>query len=615
MGFVTCRRNIFFQPGKNLINSSHCFDCGHLSVIVSNKPLKKKVMKTRLLFFWALLFSAVVCHSQSVVYTGRFRVIGPGSDNADIYINELSITLTAAGEAKVVLHFKGGSHTEKEDYVDLTGTINGTSENGILLAKGSINTELKDGKNLQTGLQPTTIKGSFTADRVEGKVFLYESASGTRTDAYLSFIATASKEIKPELTFPAGISPKVFNKGWVFGASFSISDKDGNEVDLSDKVEWSGTGTFNPLTGKESYPVFSAIGANKIILTVKYEGKTYKGEYNISTVDVSRYAHVGSLAACPADGHGGPSCPHKVVGPVIEGSPLVLINGYPAARVGDNGVHHSCAGSNTFTIATGDNEVLIGGKAAALFGLSQTKHCGGMGKLLPADQQLFVSANKDVTVTNNGVKKEAATNLSVDDEITTGPKGLISFSNGVQSGVTLFPSTTAKVLEDIPSQMKLLIKHGALMADGKSASGKKLIVELKNLIIKPNGTKFYVIADSLQSVISVYDGSVTVTDKTTGNSNNVDSGYSYTYSGSKPEIVRMADSSGEKLQWSLIAAADNTSIQTTFSSGADGIETPENTSVSTGAFLKKNIIYISGGIILLGLVALVISKKKKRARI
>ena len=50
----------------------------------------------------------------------------------------------------------------------------------------------------------------------------------------------------------------------------------------------------------------------------------------------------------------------------------------PVATVGDQGVHASCCGPNTFTITTGDPRVLINGKPAA-WEHSEVEHCGGVG--------------------------------------------------------------------------------------------------------------------------------------------------------------------------------------------------------------------------------------------
>jgi uncharacterized Zn-binding protein involved in type VI secretion len=49
--------------------------------------------------------------------------------------------------------------------------------------------------------------------------------------------------------------------------------------------------------------------------------------------------------------------------------------------VGDNGVHAACCGPNTFVIEEGDPEVLIDGRPAARVGDS-TRHCGGFGHLV-----------------------------------------------------------------------------------------------------------------------------------------------------------------------------------------------------------------------------------------
>jgi len=213
-----------------------------------------------------------------------------------------------------------------------------------------------------------------------------------------------------DLTFPAGASPKVFTEGWVFGARCIANAGTPEQVDLSDEVEWSGSGTFTPPVGRRSRPTFGGPGANTINLTASYEGQPVTRSFTVQAVSPAGYAHVGSRARCPADAHGGPCCPHDVKGPVAEGSPTVLVDGRPAARVGDGGFHdtdplwverkfdelHSkmhdamdggdpvflrCCGSNTFTVAAGDPEVLIDGRPAARIG-DGTKHCGGIGTLV-----------------------------------------------------------------------------------------------------------------------------------------------------------------------------------------------------------------------------------------
>ncbi|HWR33860.1 MAG TPA: PAAR domain-containing protein, partial [Chitinophagaceae bacterium] len=341
-------------------------------------------MRNRIILFIAALLCSASGQSQDF-YTGKFRVIGPNAENAAIYTNVLSIAINRGTEVSISLHFRGGSRTEPDDYINLSGTINGSIQGGRLDASGSVAAELKDGSRLTQDQQGMTFTGTLNANKIEGKVYLGPVNEG----AFFAFTATSS-ELKPALTFPVGPSPMVFNKGWVFGANFSITDEEGNEIDLSDKVEWSGTATFNPAKGKTSHPSFNTIGSNKIILTVKYEDKTYKEEYKIITVDVTKYAFQGCIAFAAADGHGCPACPHPTVGPILMGSPEVLIEGYPAARVGDMGTHAACCDGNYYTITTGDDNVLINGRAAALFQFSQTKHCGSTGFVGNATQRNYI---------------------------------------------------------------------------------------------------------------------------------------------------------------------------------------------------------------------------------
>ena len=183
------------------------------------------------------------------------------------------------------------------------------------------------------------------------------------------------------LTHPAGRSPNVFTSGWVFGAR-AISDPGGpNQTDISDRVRWSGSGTFRPNTGSLSRPAFAAPGTNQIVLEVDADGASATRSFTVSAVTPGGFAHVGSRAFCPSDSHGCPGCPHlDVVGSVQTGSALVTVAGTPAARVGDSGTHANCCGANTFTITSGDSSVLIDGRPAARIG-SETAHCGGPGHL------------------------------------------------------------------------------------------------------------------------------------------------------------------------------------------------------------------------------------------
>lgn len=184
-----------------------------------------------------------------------------------------------------------------------------------------------------------------------------------------------------KLTFPVGRSPKVFTKGWLFGAECIVKGPDGEDVDLSEEVRWSGTGKFNPAVGSRSRPVFKTAGANTITLAVQINGKEVTRSFKIDAVFPITYAAVLGKAFCPADAHGGPAGAMPVIGPIQTGSPLVLLDGRPAARVGDVGVHASCDGPNTFRITEGDPQVLIDGRPAARIG-SRTEHCGGWGTII-----------------------------------------------------------------------------------------------------------------------------------------------------------------------------------------------------------------------------------------
>ncbi len=91
-------------------------------------------------------------------------------------------------------------------------------------------------------------------------------------------------------------------------------------------------------------------------------------------------ARLNDIAKCEADVHGCPGGPHSVQGPICIGSTDVFINGLPAARESDTGIHAVCCGPNTFEIKIGSATVMINGKKAARKG-DMTKHCGGVGKI------------------------------------------------------------------------------------------------------------------------------------------------------------------------------------------------------------------------------------------
>ena len=91
----------------------------------------------------------------------------------------------------------------------------------------------------------------------------------------------------------------------------------------------------------------------------------------------SRLMDIGEV---PADAHGCPACPHNCKGPITQGSPNVMVNGLPASRVGDAGLHAACCGPNTYVAKAGSGTVFINGKKAHRKNDAQT-HCGGNGQM------------------------------------------------------------------------------------------------------------------------------------------------------------------------------------------------------------------------------------------
>ena len=93
-------------------------------------------------------------------------------------------------------------------------------------------------------------------------------------------------------------------------------------------------------------------------------------------------------AKAPVDAHGNQCCPHSPSGPIIQGSPNVFINGLPAARKGDPGIHIFCCGPNKFNISGGSGTVFVNGKPLARKGDS-TSHCGGSGSIQGGSGDVF----------------------------------------------------------------------------------------------------------------------------------------------------------------------------------------------------------------------------------
>ncbi|MGE5422719.1 MAG: stalk domain-containing protein [Ignavibacteriales bacterium] len=192
-----------------------------------------------------------------------------------------------------------------------------------------------------------------------------------------------NSNVSIEIASPAGYSPKVFTKGWVFSAKCVINPGTDKAQDVSNQIQWSGSGTFEPKVGHLTHPTFKSAGDNYITATYMADGKTYEKTVKVKAVLPDNYAHVGTKGFCGAVAFGCPICPHVVIGPVLTGSPDVTIGGLPAARQGDTGEQSASCGSNTFVISGGDPEVLINGRPAARLG-DQTTHSGAYpGRLVP----------------------------------------------------------------------------------------------------------------------------------------------------------------------------------------------------------------------------------------
>ncbi len=100
-------------------------------------------------------------------------------------------------------------------------------------------------------------------------------------------------------------------------------------------------------------------------------------------------ARLGDKALIPADAHGCVACPHTASGPAVAGSPNVNVNGRPAIRVDDPGIHTACCGGNTWNAQTGSKSVFINGKPAHRLG-DVVRHCGGTGKCIEGSGNVIV---------------------------------------------------------------------------------------------------------------------------------------------------------------------------------------------------------------------------------
>ncbi len=77
-------------------------------------------------------------------------------------------------------------------------------------------------------------------------------------------------------------------------------------------------------------------------------------------------------------------CPQNAVGPAISASSNVIVNGVPALRLGDLGVHVSCCGPNLWTVIAASGQLFLNGSPAVRLG-DTTLHCAiTQGKMIEA---------------------------------------------------------------------------------------------------------------------------------------------------------------------------------------------------------------------------------------
>lgn len=195
-------------------------------------------------------------------------------------------------------------------------------------------------------------------------------------------------DVHLRMTRPAGYSPSILANGWPLGARCVVAPGTEDERDVSDEVTWEIEGhpflDVQPSTGKfvrtTSEGVTSPVQAT---VRLRWDGGAQPVEVvsTLTVVPSIGVATVGDNASAPADAHGCPACPHSTVGPLIAGSPTVLVNGRAVGRVGDPGVHAMCCGPHRWTITEGDPTVLAEGRPVARKEHA-TQHCGGAGQLI-----------------------------------------------------------------------------------------------------------------------------------------------------------------------------------------------------------------------------------------
>lgn len=561
---------------------------------------------------------------QDKNYSGSFTVT---DDDAPITAKSIKISVGGNGfnaalhlrQNKVLMIFND-KRDHSGDYTDITGNCRGNVTGDQLAGNFTLTVIENEVGIITKNNPPARIKATISGKEINGELIIGEE--GEEEPFILPFRVIETGNEKPELSFPAGKSPKVFDRGWLFGAVFSLLNDKGELIDLSDQVEWSGTGSFNPVKGRQSRPVFRSTGANKIVLSVTYEGRTYKNEFPVETVSYLDYAHTGSLAKSPSDAHGCTGCPHTVIGPVITGSALVFVGPYAAARVGDRGVHAACCQHNSFVITSGDNEVLIEGKPAARPGLSSTRHCGGEGLLIKDASAIEDGILRTGYALSNPGAREGEMEeylnklkaMHAGDVFTTDPKGLLAFPGNDQTSITLFPSSVMKVIEQTKEKIRLLLVKGRMLVNGNTNSDKKVLVDLKDHSITPAGTKFLVSTDSTGDniTVSVYEGNISIRQLSGNTVTKTDSGYVFRYSGNRASVGPLEPGSEFQTMRELVAGADSRAVTISYFSRSDTGVISEKTGRGKSSFFQKYLVYIAGSAVIFMLIVILVLKQKRK---
>lgn len=171
---------------------------------------------------------------------------------------------------------------------------------------------------------------------------------------------------------------------------------------------------------------------------------------------------LGDKSQVMADAHGCPACPHPAVGPAIIGSPDVKVNGRPALRVGDHGMHTACCNSNTWIAKAGSPTVFINNKAAHREG-DEVTHCGGKGKLIEGSPNVFVD---DATTSGGGRRPSSSSGGSGDAstaERSEARNGNAAGADGGASAATTLPDATSLDLEVGWIEVELVDEEGAAL--------------------------------------------------------------------------------------------------------------------------------------------------------